>query len=111
MAVRTHVVKPGEKLRLNEIKTDEDGGLSKKEGEAKLEDLIVELQELQELLFASSSLGLLVVLQGIDTSGKEGAIRRIARGTNLHGTRVAAYKAPTPEELSHDFLWRIHKQT
>jgi PPK2 family polyphosphate:nucleotide phosphotransferase len=68
------------------------------------------LDELEELLYAAGTHSVLIVLQGMDTSGKDGTIRRIFRHSNAQGTRVAPFKVPTPEELAHDFLWRVHRQ-
>jgi PPK2 family polyphosphate:nucleotide phosphotransferase len=66
------------------------------------------LEELQEMLWAENRHKLLIVLQGLDTSGKDGTIRHVFDGVNPLGVRVASFKAPTPEELAHDFLWRVH---
>ena len=64
--------------------------------------------ELQERLYAESAQSLLVVLQAMDAGGKDGTIRHVFRGLNPLGVQVASFKAPTPEELAHDFLWRVH---
>lgn len=69
------------------------------------------LSDLQELLYASQRHSLLIVLQGMDTSGKDGTIRHVFSRVNPQGCTVHAFKAPTPEELAHDFLWRVHKVT
>ena len=69
------------------------------------------LSELQELLYAEHSRSLLIVLQAMDTGGKDGAIGNLLTGVNPVGVQVATFKAPTSEELKHDFLWRIHAQT
>lgn len=66
------------------------------------------LEELQESLYAEGKHRVLVVLQGMDTSGKDGVIRRVFEGVNPSGVRVESFKAPTLQELRHDFLWRIH---
>ncbi len=79
-----------------------------KEKMAKLGD---ELSELQELLAAAQHHSLLVVLQGMDTSGKDGTIRHVFNSVNPQGCEVHSFKGPTQEELLHDFLWRIHKVT
>lgn len=76
-----------------------------------LTNLNTKLEALQELLFAEHRHKVLVVLQGMDTSGKDGVIRRVFEGVNPQGVRVAGFKVPTPEELDHDYLWRVHKQT
>jgi PPK2 family polyphosphate:nucleotide phosphotransferase len=65
------------------------------------------LEEQQEMLWADGRHKMLIVLQGMDTSGKDGTIRHVFDGVNPLGVRVASFKAPTPEELAHDFLWRI----
>ena len=70
-----------------------------------------ELAELQEMLYAENKHKILIVLQGMDTSGKDGTFRYVFNGVNPQGVRVAGFKVPTPEELSHDYLWRVHKQT
>ena len=106
---RTHVVKG--KVDLSKIDTDKDGGMKKEEGEAKIAKLLPELYDLQEMMFAAGQNALLIVLQGLDTSGKEGAIGCLSRGINAHGVKVAPFKQPTEQEMAHDFLWRIHAQT
>lgn len=70
-----------------------------------------ELEELQELLYAEHKQKILIVLQGMDTSGKDGTIRHVFEGVNPQGVKVASFKVPTPEELDHDYLWRVHKKT
>jgi PPK2 family polyphosphate:nucleotide phosphotransferase len=85
---------------------DFDGG--KSEGRARLAKLTGRLDELQDTFYADGRHKLLVVLQGTDTSGKGGAIRKTFEGLNPAGVHVASFKAPTDAELAHDFLWRIH---
>jgi polyphosphate kinase 2 (PPK2 family) len=70
---------------------------------------ITEIDRLQEVLYAQAKYALLVILQGPDTSGKDGTIRRVFSPLNPLGTRATSFKKPTPHELAHDFLWRIHK--
>ena len=72
-------------------------------------DLLEELDELQNLLFAENKHSLLIVIQGMDASGKDGAIKNIFGTLNPQGVAVTSFKAPTAEELGHDFLWRIHR--
>src|ERR687898_2934561 len=84
---------------------DFEGG--KAEGRAELKDLTPRLADLQEKFYADGRHKLLVVLQGTDTSGKGGAIRKAFEGLGPAGVRVAAFKAPTELELAHDFLWRV----
>lgn len=88
--------------------SETDGG--KSDAEKTLLDLNKRLETLQEALWAEHRHKVLVVLQGMDTSGKDGTIRKVFEGVNPLGVRVAAFKAPTEEELDHDFLWRIHRQ-
>ncbi len=73
-----------------------------------LEDDLRRLAELQDRLYAAGSHALLIVLQGIDTGGKDGTISHVFRGLNPQGVQVTAFKTPTPLDLAHDFLWRIH---
>jgi PPK2 family polyphosphate:nucleotide phosphotransferase len=86
-----------------------DGG--KKASAAVLEMLNGRLRHLQELLYAQGKHKLLIVLQAMDTGGKDGVIRHVFRGVNPQGVKVASFKVPTAEELAHDYLWRIHKHT
>src|ERR671918_1123628 len=85
---------------------DFDGG--KSEGRAQLTKLTARLDELQDTFYADGRHKLLVVLQGTDTSGKGGAIRKTFEGLNPAGVHFASFKAPTESELAHDFLWRVH---
>lgn len=104
-------VKSGEKVSLRDIPTDSNGGMEKSEGEEKAKELGEELTELQELLFAAGQTPVLIVLQGRDTSGKDGTIRHLLKYMNAQSTRVTPFKVPTPQELAHDYLWRVHKET
>ena len=83
----------------------------KKEGRKRLLELNEQLEELQELLYAEHEHKVLIILQAMDTGGKDGTIRHVFEGVNPQGVRVAGFKKPTPEELDHDYLWRVHKQT
>ncbi|HEY7296163.1 MAG TPA: PPK2 family polyphosphate kinase [Dehalococcoidia bacterium] len=71
---------------------------------------LLRLRELQERLHVDGSRAVLLVLQGMDTSGKDGTVKHLSGGLSLLGSRLAAFSAPTPQELRHDFLWRIHRQ-
>jgi PPK2 family polyphosphate:nucleotide phosphotransferase len=105
-------VKPGEKLDLSGIDAGSTAAFKggKKETAEVFESLNDRLEVLQELLWAEGRHKVLVVLQGMDTSGKDGVIRHVFDGVNPLGVRVASFKTPTPEELRHDFLWRVHPQ-
>ena len=96
-------------IRLDKIDTRAPAGLDKKETKEKTAKILEELVELQNLLFAESKHAILIVLQGMDGSGKDGAIRNVLSGMNPQGVDVRPFKAPTKEELSYDFLWRVHK--
>ena len=97
--------------KLSAISTRAPKGANKEKTKLKTEKLLVELDELQNLLIADSKYSLLVIVQGMDGSGKDGVIKNVFGSLNPLGISVTSYKAPTAEELSHDFLWRIHKQT
>src|SRR6266700_3235533 len=99
------------KIRLKEISTREPKELDKQETKLKTGNLLTELNELQNLLYAESRHALLVIIQGMDASGKDGAIRHVFGTLNPLGVTVKPFKVPTEEELGHDFLWRIHKVT
>lgn len=86
-------------------------GLSKIDGTKLFEAADSGLGEIQELLYAAQQNSILIVLQGMDTSGKDGTVSHVMSVVNPQGCRVNAFKAPTPEELAHDFLWRVHPQT
>jgi PPK2 family polyphosphate:nucleotide phosphotransferase len=101
----------GQRVDLAAIDPRQHGGLSRQEAEARFAALADELGELQELLYAAGTDALLVVLQGLDTSGKDGTIRDVLREVDPQGVRVVGFKVPTAIELAHDFLWRVHQQT
>ena len=104
------LVKPHTRVRLKEYDSSADGGLSEKSAVADLEKSLKKLEDLQELLYASQTNSVLLVLQGMDTAGKDGAIKHIFSGVNPQGCQVASFKVPTPLEARHDFLWRCHAQ-
>ncbi|MGH7524481.1 MAG: polyphosphate kinase 2 family protein [Gemmatimonadales bacterium] len=81
----------------------------KTQAKRRTQELIKQLADLQERLYANGARALLVVLQGMDTSGKDGTIRHVMSGVNPQGCKVVSFKAPTPEESRHDFLWRVHQ--
>ncbi len=82
----------------------------KKQAQPEIEKLTQKLGELHELLYAEHEHKILIVLQAMDTGGKDGTIRHVFDGVNPQGARVANFKEPTAEDLDHDYLWRIHKQ-
>jgi len=107
------LVKPGTKVKLADYDPDYHGSHSKGDPEVaqRLEAAATSMYELQQRLYAESEQALLIVLQALDTGGKDGTIRHVMSGLNPQGCHVASFKVPTPEELAHDFLWRVHKQT
>jgi len=108
--MKQHRVKPGAKVDLSQIDPGSTPGFKgkRKEADERLLKLNERLEVLQESLWAEHKHKVLVVLQGTDTSGKDGTSSHVFEGVNPLGVRVAAFKAPTPEELDHDFLWRVH---
>jgi len=105
-------LEPGEKVRLRDIDpaATPDFRGSKADAEQKRDKVRITLDELQELMWADHRRRLLIVLQGMDTSGKDGTIRYLMDGFNAASARVASFKKPTQPEFEHDFLWRIHQQ-
>ncbi|MGZ8734220.1 MAG: polyphosphate kinase 2 family protein [Acidimicrobiia bacterium] len=102
-------VAPGDATRL--AKRDPSSSLdleNKVEAVVELQELVGELAILQNHLFAEAKQSLLVVLQGMDASGKDGTIRRVFTGVNPQGCDVSSFKAPSHDELAHDYLWRVH---
>jgi len=97
------------KIKLSEIDTRAPKDLDKKEIKEKTAAILEELDELQNLLFAESKHSILIVIQGIDGSGKDGVIRNALGNMNPQGVIVKSFKAPTAEEAAHDFLWRVHQ--
>jgi PPK2 family polyphosphate:nucleotide phosphotransferase len=106
-------VKPGQQINLTDYDPDDKSvfDLNKKTGKKKLKDLNKELETLQETLYAENKHKILIILQAMDTGGKDGTIRHVFEGANPQGVRVASFKKPTEIELSHDYLWRIHHHT
>ena len=95
-------------IKLSEISTRAPKEFDKSATKEKTAAIIKELDDLQNLLYAEGKHSILVVIQGMDASGKDGVIRNVMGNMNPQGVNVKSYKAPTPEELAHDFLWRIH---
>jgi PPK2 family polyphosphate:nucleotide phosphotransferase len=103
-------VKPGSQVDLSQWDPNDKGAYAgdKKEGRKQLLALNERLETLQELLFAEQKHKVLIVLQALDTGGKDGTIRHVFEGVNPQGVKVAGFGAPTEEELDHDYLWRVH---
>jgi len=111
--MKQYRVEPDSKVNLSKWNPNEKGSFEggKKAGKKALLALNDRLEALQEMLYAERKHRVLVVLQAMDTGGKDGTIRHVFEGVNPQGVRVANFKVPTQEELDHDYLWRVHKQT
>ena len=111
--MKKYRIEPDSKVDLSkwdpEDSSEFDG--NKEEGRAALAYLNGRLAELQEILYAEHKHKVLIVLQAMDTGGKDGAIRHVFKGINPQGVRVASFKVPSAIEMDHDYLWRIHQQT
>src|SRR5581483_7490142 len=97
------------RISLEELSPRPPKSLEKGDAENELAGLEEELGQLQELMWGARQHGVLVVLQGRDTAGKDGAIKRVVGALNPRGVQVTSFGVPTQEELEHDFLWRVHK--
>jgi PPK2 family polyphosphate:nucleotide phosphotransferase len=108
--MKQHRVKPGEKIDLSKVDPGSTPGAKggKKAAEKRFAPLCARLDVLQEKLWAEQRRRVLIVLQGTDTSGKDGTIRHVFQAVNPQGVRVHGFKAPSEEEREHDFLWRVH---
>jgi len=100
-----------QKINLSDYGPDDTGKAKKSDADNELQSLGETMAKQQELLYAAQTHSVLIVLQGLDTSGKDGTISHVMSHVNPQGCAVASFKVPTPEEAAHDFLWRIHKQT
>lgn len=106
-------VKPGEKVNLDRLDAGDTSAWKgdKESAKERFLELRARLVELQEVLYAQQRHQVLVVFQAMDTGGKDGTIRAVFEGVNPQGVKVASFKAPTPLELAHDYLWRVHPHT
>lgn len=101
-------IPPDEKIRLQDFDPDDTGKYDKDEAKSETEKNIARLAELQEVMYAEGKHALLIILQAMDAAGKDSTIEHVMSGVNPQGCRVTSFKAPTPDELAHDFLWRVH---
>ncbi len=97
-------------MQLNSISTLPPNDLSKKEARAQTKQWVKRIGELQNILFAQAKHSVLVIFQGMDASGKDGAVRTVFEECHPQGIKVKSFKKPTEEEFAHDFLWRVHKE-
>jgi len=108
--IKKLMVEPGSKIKFSDFDPGDTFGYSDdKKTQTKQDKILSRLDDLQYLFYAVKDRALLVVLQGMDTAGKDGTIRHVMSGMSPQGCRVTPFKSPTPEESAHDFLWRIHK--
>jgi PPK2 family polyphosphate:nucleotide phosphotransferase len=105
-----HRIDGSSRIRLKDYDPDDTGKVKREEGEKRTAELGAEWMELSDLMFCAGRHALLIVLQGRDTSGKDGTIRCILNYSDAQSCTVAPFKIPTPEEAAHDFLWRVHKR-
>lgn len=110
MKTSDYLVHPGQPFSLHQIQSDDRGGLDKAEATGTLMPANIErLRALQERLYAANDWAVLVVIQAMDTAGKDGLIKHVMSGLNPAGCQVTAFKQPSSEELDHDYLWRINR--
>jgi PPK2 family polyphosphate:nucleotide phosphotransferase len=102
---------PGEMLKLDDFPEKPPEGMDEKAARKEFEELGEELFELQDLLWGAKTHSVLIVLQGRDTAGKDGAIKHVVGCLNPRGVHVTSFGVPSEEEREHDFLWRIHRHT
>jgi PPK2 family polyphosphate:nucleotide phosphotransferase len=103
-------VKPGTRVRLAKVDPGDTHGFNQARAGERAAKHLARLQILQEMLFAERRRRVLIVLQGIDTSGKDGVVKHLSKALHPLGTRVASFGVPTEPELAHDYLWRIHAE-
>ena len=103
-------VEPGDPARIAERDPRDTLGLDKARAHGLLGELDERLDVLKHRLYAEDAQSLLLILQGLDASGKDGVIRSVFKGVSPQGTRVVSFKAPTSTELAHDYLWRVHAE-
>jgi polyphosphate:nucleotide phosphotransferase, PPK2 family len=112
MHTKVHRIEPAGKVHVKDLDPDATPLCDDKaEGKERSTALQERLGELQELLYADHKHNILIVLQGMDTSGKDGTVRHVMSGMSPAAVRVMSFKKPTAEELEHDFLWRVHAKT
>ena len=103
-----HRVAPGQTVDLSQWKTRDSGGVDREAARVRTEENKAAIADLQHKLYAQNTRSLLVVLQSMDAGGKDSSIRHVFARTNPQGVRAKSFAAPTPSELAHDFLWRVH---
>jgi PPK2 family polyphosphate:nucleotide phosphotransferase len=106
---RKFMIEPGSSVKLKDFDPNDHGKhTSHHKSRSEIEKNLEKMEALQYLLYANSKHSLLIVLQGLDAGGKDGVVRHVIRGMNPQGCVVTGFKQPNPEDLAHDFLWRVH---
>lgn len=109
--LKSLMVKEGSKFNLKDFNTDfDEKKITKQEGEEALAKGLVQLSQMQDMLYAESKHSVLIILQAMDTAGKDGAIKHVMTGLNPQGVKVSSFKAPSHLELNHDYFWRHNKE-
>ena len=109
MDISNFFAKAKDKLKLSKIDTSDSGKYNNKEDASeKLAENIEKMAELQDMLYAQDKYSLLIILQAMDTAGKDGIIKHVMKGLNPQGTKVHSFKQPSAEDLDHDYLWRAN---
>ncbi|HEY0386378.1 MAG TPA: hypothetical protein VGC64_10220, partial [Pyrinomonadaceae bacterium] len=104
------IVPPGKKIRLKDYDPGYTGKFhNKDEALVKLQEDVRRLASFQDVLYAQNTHALLIIFQAMDAAGKDGAVKHVMSGINPQGCQVFSFKAPSAEELDHDFLWRTQK--
>lgn len=109
--LKDFIIKSNKKVNLKDFSPSDTDKLEKKDIQEKYSALQQRFIELQEVFSASKKFGLLIILQGMDCSGKDGTVKKALAEVNPNGFTVQSFKQPTPEEFEHDYLWRAHKAT
>ncbi len=105
------IIDSPQSINLQDYDPDDTGKLTKRDALKELEKLEEQLAQTQEMLYAAAQRSILIILQGMDTAGKDGTIEHVMSHINTTGCHVWSFKVPTAEELAHDFLWRVHQRT
>jgi PPK2 family polyphosphate:nucleotide phosphotransferase len=109
--LKSLMVKEGSKFNLKDFNTDfDEKKITKQEGEEALAKGLLQLSQMQDMLYAESKHSVLIILQAMDTAGKDGAIKHVMTGLNPQGVKVSSFKAPSHLELDHDYFWRHNKE-
>jgi PPK2 family polyphosphate:nucleotide phosphotransferase len=109
--INDYRAKPADSISLKDFKTDDAEGVDRELVEARTEENTLAIADLQHKLYAEHKRSLLIVLQAMDAAGKDSTIRKVFARVNPQGVQVKSFKRPTPDELAHDFLWRVHQHT